>query len=234
MFVSDRMSVPAVTIKPNTPFQEALNLMRERQFRRLPVVNERGELVGIVSERDLLYASPSPATSLSIWELNYLLSKLHVKELMTEDVITTTPDTFIEDAARLMAENKIGGLPVIDEQQHVVGVITETDVFRTFAQMYSADHSGLRLTISVPDKKGALAELSNAIFDLGGSIVSVSTLYDDKTGAYVLIVKVEDVDKDQLVDTLESLGDHVINAHEVLRGDGTQPSFEPLDLKPVQ
>ena len=215
MFVNDQMSSPAVTIKPNMPFQDALNLMHERKFRRLPIVNESGELVGIVSERDLLYASPSPATSLSIWELNYLLSKLHVKELMTEDVITTTPDTFIEDAAHLMAENKIGGLPVIDEQRHVIGVITETDVFRTFAQMYRADHTGLRLTVRVPDKKGALAELSSAILELDGSIVSVSTLYDDKTSDYVLIVKVEGMDKNQLVDTLETLGDHVIDAHEV-------------------
>ena len=215
MFVRDRMSTPAVTIRPGTPFQDALNLMRERQFRRLPVVDENGKLVGIVSERDLLYASPSPATSLSVWELTYLLSKLHVKELMTRDVITTTPDSFIEDAARLMAESKIGGLPVVDGQGRVVGVITETDIFKTFAQMYRTGYSGLRLTLRVPDRKGVLAELSKAIFDLGGSIVSVSTLYDDTTGEYVLVVKVQDVNKDQLVHTLEALGEHVVDAHEV-------------------
>jgi len=129
MFVHHRMSSPPVTITPDTPFQDALKLMRDHQFRRLPVVNKKGKLVGIVSERDLLHAAPSPATSLSIWELHYLLSKIQVQKIMTKDVITTAPGTPIEKAARLMVANKIGGLPVVDEQGDVVGVITETDIF---------------------------------------------------------------------------------------------------------
>jgi acetoin utilization protein AcuB len=209
------MSSPAVTITSDMPFTDALNLMQAHRFRRLPVVSQKGKLVGIVSERDLLYASPSPATSLSVWELTYLLSKLSVKELMTTDVITTRPDTFVEDAARLMADNKIGGLPVVDSLEQVVGVITETDIFKTFVQMYRAGHAGLRLTIKVPDRKGVLAELASAICDLGGSILSISTLYDDKTGDYMLVIKVAEVNKEQLVDTLEALGDHVLDAHEV-------------------
>ena len=215
MFVRDRMSSPAVTVKPDTPFQEALKLMRARQFRRLPVVNEQGKLVGIVSERDLLYASPSPAISLSVWELNYLLSKLQVQEIMTQEVITTTPDAFIEDAARVMVEHRIGGLPVVDEEDHVVGVITETDIFKTFVGIYRAGYSGLRLTLRIPDKRGALAELSKAIFDLGGDVLSVSSLHDDTAGDYVLVIKVQDVNKDQLLETLEALGDQVVDAHEV-------------------
>jgi acetoin utilization protein AcuB len=215
MFVRDRMSSPAVTVKPDTPFQEALKLMRARQFRRLPVVNEQGKLVGIVSERDLLYASPSPAISLSVWELNYLLSKLQVQEIMTQEVITTTPDAFIEDAARVMVEHRIGGLPVVDEEDYVVGVITETDIFKTFVGIYRAGYSGLRLTLRIPDKRGALAELSKAIFDLGGDVLSVSSLHDDTAGDYVLVIKVQDVNKDQLLETLEALGDQVVDAHEV-------------------
>ncbi len=215
MFVRDRMSTQPVTITPDMPFQDALQLMRERRFRRLPVVNESGELVGIVSERDLLYASPSRAISLSVWELNYLLNRLKIQELMTQEVFTTTPDTFIEDAARLMAEKKIGGLPVVDEARHVVGVITETDIFKTFIQMYRAGHAGLRLTLQVPDRKGVLAELTKAIFDLGGDILSVSSFYDENVGKYSFVVKVKDVNEDQLVGTLESLGDHVVDAREV-------------------
>ena len=215
MFVRDRMSSPAVTVKPGTPFQEALNLMRARQFRRLPVVNEQGTLVGIVSERDLLYASPSSAISLSVWELNYLLSKLQVGEIMTREVLTTTPDAFIEDAARVMVEHRIGGLPVVEEAGHVVGVITETDIFKTFVGIYRVGHSGLRLTLRIPDKRGALADLSKTIFDLGGDVLSVSSLHDDTAGDYVLVIKVQDVNKEQLVDTLEALGDQVVDAHEV-------------------
>jgi len=215
MFVRDCMSSPPVTITPDTPFQDALKLMRERRFRRLPVVDNRDRLVGIVSERDLLYASPSPATSLSVWELNYLLSQLEVRELMTEDVITTTPDTPIEDAAYLMADNKIGGLPVVDENKHVVGVITETDIFKTFVEMFGGGEAGLRLSLKVPKRKGVLAELSQAIVNLGGNVVSVGTFETLTPGEGELVVKVQGVNKTQLVDTLETLGDQVLDAREV-------------------
>ncbi len=215
MFVRDCMSSPSVTITPDTPFQDALKLMHEHRFRRLPVVDKQGELVGIVSERDLLCASPSPATSLSVWEMHYLLSNIQVREIMTKDVITTTPDTPIEDAAFLMAENKIGGLPVVDDCNHVVGVITETDVFKTFVEMFAGGHSGLRLTLQVPDRKDALTELSGAIFNLGGDLVSVSSFRNGSPNEHRLVIKVQNVRTDQLVDTLEALGDHVINAREV-------------------
>jgi acetoin utilization protein AcuB len=148
-------------------------------------------------------------------ELNQVLSKLQIEEVMTQDVITTTPDAFIEDAARLMVENKIGGLPIVDEDNHVVGVITETDVFRAFIEMYRAGHSGLYLTLKVRDRKGVIAELSKAVFGLGGNILSISSFYDETTGDYWLVIKGHDIDKDQVVATLESFGDHVIEAHEV-------------------
>jgi len=215
MFVRDRMSSPAVTITPNTTLQDALNLMHEHRFRRLPVVDEKGRLVGIVSERDLLYASPPPATLLNGLELNHVLSKLQIEEVMTQDVITTTPDAFIEDAARLMVENKIGGLPIVDEDNHVVGVITETDVFRAFIEMYRAGHSGLYLTLKVRDREGVIAELSKAVFGLGGNILSISSFCDETTGDYRLVIKGHDINKDQVVAMLESFGDHVIEAHEV-------------------
>jgi acetoin utilization protein AcuB len=215
MFVRDRMSAPAVTIKPNTPFQDALKLMQGHRFRRLPVIDAKGELVGIVSERDLMYVSPSPATSLNVWELHYLLSRLQIQEIMTRDVITTTPDTPIEDAAHLMADNKIGGLPVVDEDDRVIGVITETDIFKAFDEMFAGGYYGLRLTLEVPERKEVLADLCRAISELGGSIRSVGSFYGDKSGVRGLVVKVRDVRKDQLVEALEALGDHVVDAREV-------------------
>ncbi|MGD9099325.1 MAG: CBS domain-containing protein [Anaerolineae bacterium] len=216
MFVSDRMSSPAVTITPDTPFQDALKLMRERRFRRLPVVNKRGKLVGIVSERDLLYASPSQATSLNVWELRDLLSKVQVREIMTQDVITTTPDTPVENASHLMVENKIGGLPVVDEERRVVGVITETDIFKAFNEMFADGYSGLRLTLQVPGKKSALADLCWTISEMNGHIVSVGS-FSDGGGAErgTVVVKVQGVREDQLVGTLEALGDHVLDVREV-------------------
>ena len=215
MFVRDRMSSPVVTVTPDTPFQDALKLMRDHRFRRLPVVNKKGKLVGIVSERDLLYASPSPATSLSVWEITYLLSRIHVQEIMTEEVITTMPDIPIEDAAHLMADNKIGGLPVVDEDNRVVGVITETDIFKAFVEMFAGGRSGLRLTLEVPETKDVLLDLSKAIRALDGSIVSVGSFNGDVSGERGLVVKVKDARKGQLVDTLEALGDHVVDARDV-------------------
>ena len=215
MFVHDRMSSPAITVGTKTPFQDALKLMRDHQFRRLPVVNKKGKLVGIVSERDLLHAAPSSATSLSIWEVHYLLAKIQVKEIMTKDVITTTPDTPIEDAARLMVTHKIGGLPVVDGHNNVVGVITETDIFETFVEMFAGGEAGLRLTLEVPERKGVLSMLSSAILGLGGSIESVGSFSGEVAGEQRLVVKVRDVSKDQLVETLEALGDHVVDARDV-------------------
>jgi acetoin utilization protein AcuB len=215
MFVRDRMSTPAVTISRDTPFEDALKLMRDHHFRRLLVVDKQGKLVGIVSERDLLHAAPSAATSLSIWEIHYLLAKIQIKEIMTKEVITTTPDAPIEDAARLMVAHKIGGLPVVDEHEHVAGVITETDIFKTFVEMLAGDHAGLRLTLKVPERKGVLATLSTTISDLGGSIESVGSFYGEVEGERELVVKVRGISKDQLVETLEALGDQVVDAREV-------------------
>ena len=134
MFVGDRMSRPVITVNPDMPMQEALNLMHKEKVRRLPVVGQGGKLVGIVAERDLLHASPSDATTLSVWELNYLLSKVKVAGVMTRKVVTVTADTPLEDAARVMADNRVGGLPVIRDSE-VVGIITETDLFNVFLEM---------------------------------------------------------------------------------------------------
>jgi acetoin utilization protein AcuB len=215
MFVRDRMSSEPVTVKADTPFQDALKLMRDHRFRRLPVVDRNDRLVGIVSERDLLYASPSPATSLSVWELNYLLSKLEVGEIMTRDVISTTPDTPIEEAARVIVDERIGGMPVVDADKRVVGVITETDIFKTFVEMFGGGQAGVRLTLRVPERRGVLAQLAQTIYNLGGNIVSVGSFWGEAPNERELVVKVHDVSQAELVDTLESLGDHVVDAREV-------------------
>ncbi len=215
MLVRDRMSAPAVTITPDTPFQDAMNLMREKKFRRLPVVDKHGVLVGILSERDLLHASPSPATSLSIWEMNYLLWKLKVDELMTKNVVTVAPDEPLEDAARLMVTKKIGGLPVVNSERRVVGVITETDIFKSFVEILGGGEKGLRVTLDVPSGSGTLARLSTAIFDLGGNILSIGSMDSEAAGRRHVLIRVAGVRKEQLITALEALGDHVVDAREV-------------------
>ena len=215
MFVRDRMSAPVITVGPDTPFPDALKLMQKHQYRRLPIVNADGVLVGIVSERDLLHASPSPASSLSVWEMNYLLAKLKIGQLMTKEVISVTPEMPIEIAARMLVEHRIGGMPVLDDKRHVVGVITETDIFKAFVEMLGTGIPGVRLMLRVPNGKGVIAKLATAIAALGGNIVSVGTFGVSDGGDALLLIKVADVSQGQLVETLEALGDHVLDVREI-------------------
>ncbi|NIP24374.1 MAG: CBS domain-containing protein [Phycisphaerae bacterium] len=128
--VKDWMSKDVITIFPNTTLPEAHEIMTKNKIRRLPVVDKRGRLVGIVTRGDVRGAEPSPATTLSIWELNYLLAQLEVKEIMTHDPITVPENATIGTAARTMLENQISGLPILNDNKELVGIITESDIFR--------------------------------------------------------------------------------------------------------
>lgn len=132
MFVKGYMSSPVITIQTDTPLPDAVKILRDHKIRRLPVLNPHGDLAGIISERDLRHASPSPATALNIWEINYLLAKLQVEELMAKEVITLKPDSSVADAAKLMLDKKIGGIPIVDGEGGMVGLITESDIFKAF------------------------------------------------------------------------------------------------------
>jgi acetoin utilization protein AcuB len=204
MLVGERMTRDPVVIHDDTPIDEAMKIMRDNKVRRLPVLNDKGALVGIVSERDLLYASPSPATSLSIHEIHYLISKITVDEVMIKDVITVSEYTPLEEAARIMADNKIGGLPVVSNGK-LVGIITETDLFKIFLELLGAREIGVRLTMLVPDEKGVLAKVTDEIAEMGGNIVSLGTfLGEDPTNA-LLTIKVQDVEEEDLVKAMEPL-----------------------------
>lgn len=170
MLVKERMASPVITIEPTLPIMEALELMKQKQIRRTPVV-VKGKLIGIVSDKDLLNAAPSDATSLSVWELNYLIGRITVADVMTKKVLTITEDTPIEEAAYMMAMNKIGGVPVMRNGQ-VVGLITETDLFKIFLELMGAQQPGVRVTVLVPDKHGELDVLTHAISEAGGEFVS--------------------------------------------------------------
>lgn len=204
MLVRERMSSRPVTIGPDVPITEALRIMREKDVRRLPVLDEQGKLLGIVSEKDLLYASPSPATSLSIYEMHYLLARLKVQEMMTTAVITVTPDTPIEEAARIMVDHKIGGLPVI-EGDALAGIITQTDVFEVLLELFGARYGGLRLTLEIPERKGEMARITTAIARLGGNILSIGTFLGDDPTTALVTVKVEDVPAGDLEAAMDDL-----------------------------
>jgi acetoin utilization protein AcuB len=202
MLVGERMSHPVITIQPDVPIQEALNMMKREKVRRFPVVDKRGHMVGFICEQDLLNASPSDATSLSMWEINYLLSKITVKKVMTTEVITVTEDTALEEAARLMADNRIGGLPVVRGSE-VVGIITETDLFKIFLELLGAREPGLRLSVLVANAPGELARLSKAVFEAGGNIMALGTFLGESSENIELVLKVDGVDKETLIAVIE-------------------------------
>jgi acetoin utilization protein AcuB len=202
--VRERMSNQPVTITDQTPITEALRVMRQHQVRRLPVLNAAGDLVGIVSEKDLLYASPSPATSLSIYEMHYMLSRLLVSELMTREIITVAPDVPLEEAARIMADNKIGGLPVV-ENAKLVGIITETDIFKVFLEMLGARDKGLRITVEIPEQKGEMARITAAIARLGGNILALGSFLGDDPTTALVTVKVDEISAEDLEAAMREL-----------------------------
>ncbi len=205
MLVGERMTRNPITVTEDTNIDDALHLMRERKVRRLPVLDRSGKMVGIVSDRDLLHASPSPATSLSVYELHYLLSKLTVKRVMSSPVITVSPDTPLEEAARIMADNKIGGLPVTEAGQ-LVGIITETDIFKTLLELLGARQAGVRVTVSVREGKGVLAHITRALADLGANIISVATYRNAGDNEPRIVFKLNEVEPEAVRQTLERLG----------------------------
>ena len=209
MLVSRRMSSPVITVSEDTPIMEALDLMRRENIRRTPVVNQKGKMVGIVSDKDLLNAGPSEATTLSVWEVNYLLAKLLIKNVMTKSVMTITEDTPIEEAAFIMAENKIGGLPVMRGEE-IAGLITETDLFKIFLELMGAQDEGVRVTATIPEKRGEIDVLTHAIAEGGGNFVALGVFEGESADEKIATFKVVGMSE---ADVKEKIAPHI---HELI------------------
>jgi acetoin utilization protein AcuB len=194
MFVGERMSHPVISVTPETSIHDALAMFKKEHIRRAPVM-KNGKMLGIVSEKDLLNASPSPVTSLSVWEMNYLLSKVTIKSVMTKKVRTVDIGTPIEEAARIMADLKIGGLPVLRSGK-VVGIITETDLFKIFLELMGARDKGIRVTAAVEDRPGQLAKVTKAIADAGGNFISFGFFSGQDASTKTLTFKVQGIKKE--------------------------------------
>jgi len=197
MLVGNRMTHPVITITPDTTLPDALAKMKVEKVRRFPVVDKRGKLVGIVSDNDLLNASPSGATTLSIWELNYLLSKITIEKVMNREVITVTEDTPIEEAARIMADHEIGGLPVM-RGDSVVGIITETDLFKILLELLGARSPGIRVTVLIEDEPGRLEQLTDAVHHAHGNFVSIASFMGESSMDVMITFKVNGIDLETL------------------------------------
>jgi acetoin utilization protein AcuB len=216
MLVRERMSPNPITASPDMSVPETLRLMNERKIRRLPVLDSRGQLVGIVSDKELLKASPSPATSLAIWEIPELLARLKIDQVMTRNVITVSEDTPLEEAARIMADGRIGALPVMQGKK-LVGIITETDMFKAFLQMLGGRRPGVRISASTPGVKGTLARITNAIFAVGGDIVGMgfSEVTSSAGMQWEITFKVQDVPLDRLVEAVQPVVNEILDVREL-------------------
>jgi acetoin utilization protein AcuB len=197
MLVGERMTTNPATAGDRMKVRKALEAMKEHRLRHLPVLDADENLVGIVSEKDLLRAEPES----------------RVKEVMTQEVITVTEYTALEEAARIMADGKISSLPVMRNGK-LVGIVTETDLFQIFLELLGAREEGVRLTMLIPEEKGMLASVTSEIANMGGNILALGTFMGEDPTNRMVTVKVADVDTAKLVAIMEALGMEIVDVRE--------------------
>jgi acetoin utilization protein AcuB len=210
MLVKDRMTPDPKTVSPDASHPEALRMLRKEKFRYLPVVDKAGKVVGMVTETDLLHAAPSSATSLSVFEMNYLLANLKIHEVMSSPAITIPEDTPVETAAKIMIDKEIGCLPVMRGDK-LVGVITETDIFKTFVEILGGGEKVLRVTLRSPDVKGELARLTGVIAGLGGNLHSIAAFHGDDPQHVYFTFRLDGVTEAALIPALKASGEQVVH-----------------------
>lgn len=205
MRIKNRMTPNPITATPRTNYNEALRLMRENNVKHLPIVNEKGSLVGIVTQSDMLEAEPSPVTSLSVYEIASLLETVTMAQIMSHPVMAVEDTCSLSNAARFMLEHDIGCLPVMQDDK-LVGIITDTDIFKTFVEVSGGGQSGSRIEARMPDEKGQLAGFVRAFSNADSYIVSVTITYDESGNYFYADLKERGGDDQQILEELEKLG----------------------------
>jgi len=195
MLVKNWMSAPAVTIDAHSSMQDAINLLKKRGISMLPVMDGK-RLVGIVTDRDLKKASPSNATTLDIHELLYLLSTVQIKDIMTKKPVTVPPDLTIEETAEILMANKISGVPVVDKDGGILGVITHTDLFKVIISLTGIGKRGIQFAFCLEDRAGSILEVAQIIRQFGARIVSILTSYEKAPAGYRNIyIRIHNIDR---------------------------------------
>ncbi|MBO4400800.1 MAG: CBS domain-containing protein [Selenomonadaceae bacterium] len=187
MFVAERMTRHPITMNSSATIGEVDRMMKKYKFHRMIIV-DGGKLVGYLSDRDVMRVAPSPATSLSKFEIRTLLDKLSVKDIMQTKVITVSESATIEEAALIMYQNKVGGLPVISEVGTVVGIITATDILKTFIEVMGLPSGGkIRMTLEVPNRVGVMAEITKILADKKINIDSIIICHTDEQFSEIVV-----------------------------------------------
>jgi acetoin utilization protein AcuB len=205
MKVKNRMTANPITASPKTSYNEALRLMERNNVQHLPIVEKSGKMVGIVTRSDMLQAEPSRVSSLSVYEIASLLEKVTMSQIMSSPVYAVEETCSISNAANFMLEKGIGCLPVVREGE-VVGIITDTDIFKTFVEVTGGGEAGSRLEVKMPDQKGELARLTQALDKAGSYIVSLAIMYDASGDDWYADLKERGGDEDKIRQEIEKLG----------------------------
>jgi acetoin utilization protein AcuB len=211
MIVAKRMMRNPVFVDENDSMKKAMDLLKEREIRHLPVLKDGEKLVGIVTERDIKQASPSPATALEIREIYYLLDKVKVKQIMTRRPYTVSSNAPIEEAALIMREKKIGCLPVVEEGR-LVGILTETDILDAFIDSMGVSGPGYRMELALPNRPGMLFEILKLMRDFDANVVSVATAPHDDQGKKILILRIESKNYKVLKSAVKKAGYEILSA----------------------
>jgi acetoin utilization protein AcuB len=211
-FMREKIQRNPVTISPDASFFEARNLIHEKGVRHLPVVDKNNVLIGIVTDRDIRKVGPSEATLLSVQEINYLLGKLKVSNFMTpkEKLVTITPDTVVEEAVQLMHDNKIGCLPVVEEDK-LYGIFTESDVLDHFVDIFGLKQKGTRISLALEDKPGSMLGVLEVIKKHNIDIISVVTGSFLVEGKRIAAIRIRTEDYKGVVDDLGKAGYDVLS-----------------------
>lgn len=196
MLIKDWMSREVTTVTRETSMLKASKIFKDNNFRRLPVVDEGGKLVGIVTDRDIKDASPSKATTLDVHELYYLLSEIKIKDIMTPSPFTINVNDSLEKAAIKMLEKRVEGLPVVDDKSEVVGIITETDIFKALVNITGAYQGGIKIGLKISSQPGSLKPVLDLLRSHGARVISVLTYHDQaEQGFRQVYMRIQDMDK---------------------------------------
>ncbi len=205
MLIRDWMSRDVISATPDMSMMRASKLMKTHSFNRLPVVDENNLLVGILSDRDIKEASPSKATTLDVHELYYLLAEIKVQSIMTKDVVAAKPDDTVEKAALIMLERDFTAMPVVDEHNTLVGIITDKDIFKVLLSISGARHGGVQCGFLLPNSPGTLKPIVNLLREHGARITSILTFEDRDNGMRQVFVRISPMDRSEENALIEEL-----------------------------
>ena len=208
MLVSHWMTKDVITITPDRSMMKASKIMKDKDISRVPVVDEDGKILGIISDRDIKDASPSKATTLDMHELYYLLSEIKVQDIMTKKVVTIREDETVEKAAVLMLEGNFGGLPVLDSEDRVVGIITDTDIFKVLVEISGVYEGGAQVCLNLSTEPGSLAPVLDFLKEHGARIMSIMTRNVPKTeGTKDVYIRIRDMEKPEFKRLQQAMGE---------------------------